>query len=299
MLEREFGAKAKAHEGMDADGKPIVGSVDSRGKLVTEGPKKRIATRAVQILLALAAAIPSIYAALIIKPSSPPPPQSKLPAFVLYILSILTFLALFYLFCIHPCCCGGKRAKPEGPMAQGMMVLPVQGLAGGKGGKKSKGKKGKKGGVGGQGDVQVNLIVDPGMFGARGEDGDSGEEEEEEELEYGGSVPGGFESRRRARRRRPRRSVFAGLALEEQWQSARGWLKKIAAFDVAGVVIWGAAFVLILMGKRCPSGQFDGWCNAYNVSSAAACLLCLSFGLSIFFDVKDLHASKLSPRTRT
>ena len=39
-------------------------------------------------------------------------------------------------------------------------------------------------------------------------------------------------------------------------------------------------------------------CNAYNVSSAAACFLCVAFGVSVFFDVKDLHASKVSPRTR-
>ena len=39
-------------------------------------------------------------------------------------------------------------------------------------------------------------------------------------------------------------------------------------------------------------------CNAYNVSSAAACFLCVAFGISVFFDVKDLHASKVSPRTR-
>jgi len=174
------------------------------------------------------------------------------------------------------------------------MVMPVQGLPGGNG-KKKGGKKGRKGGEG-HGDVQVNLIVDPSMFGQR-EEGDS--EEEDDEEEFGGSIPGGFESRRRARRRRARRSVFAGLAMEEQWRIARSWLKKIAAFDVAGVLIWGAEFVLILMGKRCPSGQFNGWCNAYNVASAAACLLCVFFGLSVFFDVKDLFASKASPRTRT
>lgn len=40
-------------------------------------------------------------------------------------------------------------------------------------------------------------------------------------------------------------------------------------------------------------------CNAYNVSSAAACLLCFAFSLSTFFDVKDMSASKMSPRTRT
>lgn len=39
-------------------------------------------------------------------------------------------------------------------------------------------------------------------------------------------------------------------------------------------------------------------CNAYNVSTASACLLAVSFALSLFFDVQDLYASKQSPRTR-
>lgn len=193
-------------------------------------------------------------------------------------------------------------------------MLPVRR---GKGGNKN--KKGGKKGTGEGGDVQVNLIVDPGMFGGRREERDS---EEDDGVADGDeySIPGEFESRRRPRRRRPRRSVFEGLAMEEQWRKARVWLKKITAFDVAGVVVWGAVFLLILKGNRCPSGQFNGWrvlfyyfydmeingvsvtlcrCDAYNVASAAACLLCVAFGLSTFFDIQDLHASKASPRTRT
>lgn len=40
-------------------------------------------------------------------------------------------------------------------------------------------------------------------------------------------------------------------------------------------------------------------CTAYNVASALACLLAVTYGLSIFFDIKDLHTSKMSPRQRT
>lgn len=174
------------------------------------------------------------------------------------------------------------------------MVLPVQGLNGKN--QKHRHGKGKKGKGGGPGDVQVNLIVDPSVFGGRRD-----EESEEEEEEY---VPGAFDSHRppdkkNARRRRRRKGVFEGLAMEEEWKRARSWARKLAVFDVAGVVVWGAVFVVILLGKRCPSGGYDGWCNAYNVSSAAACLLCVAFGFSTFFDIKDLHASKSSPRTRT
>jgi hypothetical protein len=39
-------------------------------------------------------------------------------------------------------------------------------------------------------------------------------------------------------------------------------------------------------------------CTGYNVATAAACLLCVAFGVSTFFDIKDLDASRVSPRSR-
>ncbi|KAJ7087891.1 hypothetical protein C8R44DRAFT_721119 [Mycena epipterygia] len=309
MLEREFGPNAKGkgpaeHNGdfLDENGKPLVGTVDSKGQLVTKGPRKRMALRVTQILLSLAAAIPSIYAALVIKPKETPPPSGTAAAYVLYVFSVLTLLFLLYLFAFRPCCCPGKRRKPgpgSNPLANGMMVLPVSGLPGGKKNKaKGGGKKGKKGGNGMPGDVQVNLIVDPNAFGGGRQDEDEDTDEDDDET---GSVPGSFDpaSARRKRKRAKRRSVFAGLAMEEDWKRARSWAKKITAVDVFGIILWGATFIFILIGKRCPSGGFEGWCNAYNVSSAAACLLCVSFGVGTFFDVQDLHSSKASPRTRS
>ncbi|KAJ3736098.1 hypothetical protein DFJ43DRAFT_1053399 [Lentinula guzmanii] len=323
MLEREFGPNASSNnpgsrndDFLDENGKPLVGTVDSKGSLVTQGPKKRIATRVLQIFCALAAAIPSIYAAILIKPNPAAPPSGTVATYVLYVFSVITLLALLFLFMIYPCCI--RRTKrsgaPGNPLANGMMVLPVQGLPGGKDYKKAKGQKGKKAGKGGNmggGDVQVNLIVDPHMFGGRRDEED--EEDEEDEGDHdgtwdweGSSVPGGWSNssnggaaRKKKRKRAKRRSVFAGLAMEEEWKKARTFAKKIMAFDILGVVLWGTVFVVIVIGKRCPIGGYDGWCNAYNVSSAAACLLCFLFGLSVFFDIKDLHTSKVSPRTRT
>ncbi|KAI0372932.1 hypothetical protein BV20DRAFT_990363 [Pilatotrama ljubarskyi] len=294
MLEREFGGKGGMKD--EGDVERTVGSVDERGKLITEGPKKRLAVRWLQALLALTAAVSSIYAALIIKPPTPAPPANKLPAYLLYVLSVLTFLGCTYLFLIYPCCCGARKPKSspytEGP--GGMMVLPVQGLPGGK---QKKGKKDKGGS--GQG-VQVNLIVDPTMFGRdseRGRDEDEDIDEDESEALPGSYV--GSSSAGRRRRAPRRRGIFAGLAMEEQWRKARKVLKWGTTVDVLAMLLWGMEFVVILLGKRCPVGGFEGWCDAYNLATAAACLLCLTFGLSIFFDVKDLHASRASPRTRT
>jgi hypothetical protein len=129
-----------------------------------------------------------------------------------------------------------------------MMVLPIQAIPGGKEAKKKDRKKGKKGGngeQGKQGNVQVNLIVDPHLFRK--------EEDESEDAEWDDGAP------KRKKRTSRRRSVFAGLALEEDWKQARAFTKKLSMLDVAGLTLWGTAFVFILIGKRCPSGGFEGW----------------------------------------
>lgn len=304
MLEREFGGKGtgKGGYGDDEAEERVVGSVDEKGNLITQGPKKRIATRWIQILFAFGAGIASIYGAVIIKPKTPAPPQGKAPAYLLYVLSCLTLLALLFLFVFYPCCCAGRRkgkssGQSYGPM--GAMVLPVQQLPGGKKNKGGNGKKksGKKGQPPGMGDVQVNLIVDPSMFmpGGMGRDAQDTEPRSDDDGE--GSAYGS-QGNRPARKPR-RRGVFEGLALEERWKAARKWARKVMFFDVGMLVAWGAEFGFVMWGKRCPSGGFDGWCDSYNVATACAFLLALAFCLSLFFDVKDLHNSRQSPRTRT
>lgn len=273
MLEREF-ANAKPE---DEDEEHIVGSVDSKGRLITSGPKKRALVRWFQTLLALMAGGSGIYAAAVrpflwlyvvlrltavlcvqfIKPPSPAPPAGKPPAYLLYILSVITFLLTAYLFILYPMCCGPRKRKAAAAQftggSGGMMVMPVQGVPGG-----NPKKKGKKGAKEGGGDVQVNLIVDPGLFnGELDDDGD----DETSESEY--TVPGSYSGRsnrtRRQRRAAKRRSIFAGLALEAQWRHARKMLKWGMAVDIIMVFVWGAEFVYILIGKRCPSGSFNGW----------------------------------------
>ena len=65
MLEREFaGAGKDLGKGLD-DEENMVGSADLRGRLITQGPKKRLANRWLQALLTLGAAISLIYIALV------------------------------------------------------------------------------------------------------------------------------------------------------------------------------------------------------------------------------------------
>jgi hypothetical protein len=146
-----------------------------------------------------------------------------------------------------------------------MMVLPVQQLPGGAKAKKNKGgKKGKKGGGEAQG-VQVNLIVDPGMFGKDEES--SGDEDGREGMpgaydEFGsayGSSTTRSGHKKGKRKKARRRGIFAGLAMEEQWRVARSALKKLLFFDIVMGVVWASEFVYALIGRRCPAGGFEGW----------------------------------------
>ncbi|KAF9791214.1 hypothetical protein BJ322DRAFT_1118888 [Thelephora terrestris] len=300
MLEREFIRKG-GEKGADYD-ENLVGGADRRGKLITQGPKKRLATRCSQALLTLGAAVSLIYIAVAIKPQKVPPPQGTVPFYLLYVLSIVTFLLVTYLFLIFPYCCLGreKDSKLTGPLGpEGLAVLPVQHLPGGSKHKGFKGDK-KKNKKGGSGDVQVNLIVDPNMFGGsrRGRDE---EEEYDEDLSSWFGTSSGRSSGGNARRLRTpkRRSVFEGLALEARWKQARKRLKWAMAADVVCLILWGGEFVIILAGQRCPPGGFNGWCDGYNLATAFGCLTCVLFGFSVFFDIKDLHGSRVSPRTRT
>ena len=71
MLQKEFGTKenakgkGEARGLVDEEGKPLIGTVDEQGQLVTVGPRRRMALKVLQVLLAAAACIPAIYAALV------------------------------------------------------------------------------------------------------------------------------------------------------------------------------------------------------------------------------------------
>lgn len=306
MLEREFGDKGARRGWKEADGEEkMVGGVDEKGKLVTAGPRRRIAVRVLQGIFALLTAASGIYGALFIKLKSPAPPSGHAAAFILYGLSILTIILLFFFFVITPLCLRrGKDKQPDLTTPNGMMVLPVN--TPGQTHKKKK-RKGKDGGD--PGSVQVNLIVDPNMFPGSGRGRMPGryDDEEDGDSEDDSTHPS---SRRKGRRRRGewgdeerspprRRSIFTGLAMERAWKIARSDLKKRVALDVFLTIGWTGCLVMVLLGSRCPPGTLDGWCDAYNIATAGASLLLVLFGTSAFFDIKDLHQSKVSPRTRT
>lgn len=158
---------------------------------------------------------------------------------------------------MRPCCCGKRRKSADStdPRLAGMMVLPVQGLPGDNKKKDKKGKKGKKGKHGGGGgDVQVNLIVDPSMFMGSGK---NEEYESEGDHDFEGSQ---VSSQRRGHgQAQQRRGIFQGLAMESDWKVARKFVRRMLFVDIACFIAWGAVFALVLFGKRCPPGGFNGW----------------------------------------
>jgi hypothetical protein len=62
MLQREFGSKVNNRTGGE---ELVIGSVDQKGNLITQGPKKRAVVRIAEGLLALGSGASAIYAAVV------------------------------------------------------------------------------------------------------------------------------------------------------------------------------------------------------------------------------------------
>lgn len=161
----------------------------------------------------------------------------------------MTILLFLVAFLIIPCCFSGKsRSQLAYDTVPGMMVLPVQRIPG----TSSNGKRKNKRGMSGPADnVQVNLIVDPAMFGRNGNNRGAGLEDEERGVDEDDDIP--------PRPGTNRRGLSEGLIMEEQWKRARRRVKQLLFFDVSLMYLWGAELVGLLLGKHCPVGSFDGW----------------------------------------
>ena len=71
-------------------------------------------------------------------------------------------------------------------------------------------------------------------------------------------------------------------------------------FDTGEMSTWGIQWMVSSLPAPLSSGaHFRIRCNAYNVATAGSCFLGIAFGISVFFDIKDLHQSQISPRSRT
>ncbi|SPO21768.1 uncharacterized protein UTRI_01256_B [Ustilago trichophora] len=310
MLEKEFGpkvtrkGKGKAADDDDDDDEDTepeqvpIGGVDEKGRLVLPRQKVRITTRCFQCIVSLAAAGLGIGGFIMIRPKDKAPPSGTMPSFVLYGVSAISTIVCLWLFAFKPCCKSGRDSSGAGPMAGGGagngMVIPIMtgGGAGAKGGPGMFGKKNKKAMM--QQGTTVNLIVDPSLLGKRTADDSDSDTDDDETL------PG--EERRRKKRKGKKRQklgMLGNMKLQARWRVARSSLKWDCAWDVVLCLLWGAAAVLTLgVGKKCPSGSAEGWCNLYNGAIACSIVATLLFMVAIYCDVVGLRASKSPPKAR-
>ncbi|KAG9098361.1 hypothetical protein FRC07_010655, partial [Ceratobasidium sp. 392] len=131
------------------------GDVGPDGKLISNGPRLRIAVRVLEALTAAGAISACIYAFAVPKPNPRAPPASKPAVYVIVVLGFFTLLAMGYIYILRGCFGIGQKDRDD--LGSHAMVLPISHHRAGRG---RKGRKHRKG----DDSVQVNLIVDPSMF---------------------------------------------------------------------------------------------------------------------------------------
>ena len=270
-----------------------IGGINDKGQLVLPRQKIRTTARWFQCLVSLAGAGCGIGGFILIHPAEKAPPSGTMPSFVLYGVSAISTLACLWLFLFKRCCKGdaGRDGAPGPGMGGGGMVVPVMG-GGGAGVKRGMFGKKNKMGMMGQG-TTVNLIVDPSLLGR-------GKDESEPETDDDETLPG--ESRRKKKRKGKKKAklgVLGNMKIQARWRAARSSLKWDCGWDVVLCLLWGAAAILALgIGKSCPAGTAQGWCNFYNGAVACAVIATVVFIVAIYCDVVGLKASSAPPKAR-
>ena len=142
----------------------------------------------------------------------------------------------------------------------------------------------------------VNLIVDPALLGKGVDDSDTdtGDDDDDEALPS--------EERRRKKRKSKKRrqlGMLANMKRQARWRVARSSLRWDCGWDVVLCLLWGAAAVMaLIVGKKCPSGTAEGWCNLYNGAIACSVVATVLFLVAIYCDVVGLRASRAPPKGR-
>ncbi|KAF8758713.1 hypothetical protein RHS01_02333 [Rhizoctonia solani] len=256
--------QARGEEGLGCEdgewGQP--GDVNEDGKLISNGPRKRMAVRALEVLCAIGAVIACIYAFAVPKPNPAAPPASKPAVYVIVVLGFGTIFVFAYIYIIRGLF--GVGVNKDDPYAHAM-VLPISRHRPGQS------KKHKN-----QSSVQVNLIV-PSVTSPNRESN---------------LTPGVPWSEQQA----SSNNVFTSYEREKARLSARRGLWWALGLDVLGALAWGTGFVLAMVGPRCPVGGYSGWCDAFNGAVACSCIGCVLFIASGVLVGRDLFASRRTDR---
>ncbi|KAG8793611.1 hypothetical protein FRC12_002243 [Ceratobasidium sp. 428] len=246
------------------------GDIGPDGKLISNGPRVRIAVRVLEACTAAGAITACIYAFAVPKPNPAAPPASKPAVYVIVVLGFFTLLAMAYIYILRGCFGFGQKDRDD--LSSHAMVLPISRH---RAGPRGKGKKHRKG----DDSIQVNLIVDPSMFSPG---------QRESNLTPG--VPWTEQQAANSN------GVFTSFERERARLSARKGLWWALGLDVLGAVVWAVAFVLAMIGPKCPVSGYSGWCDAYNGAVACACIGSALFVTSAVLVGRDLMVSRKSER---
>ena len=105
--------------------------------------------------------------------------------------------------------------------------------------------------------------------------------------------------KKRKAKKRKQLGMLAKIKQQAHWRLARKSLKWDCGWDVVLCLLWGAAAVMALaVGRKCPAGTAEGWCNLYNGAIACSVIATLLFLVAIWCDIVALRASKAPPGGR-
>jgi hypothetical protein len=321
MLERQFGKPKISHtdtgdndddtqtvNGRDEDdiddADLPLGSVNSAGELIVERPRWRLAVRSLIGVAAIACGGTGIGGALLIKPGdTSPAARGSIASFVIYGCSVVTLLVILYLYVFRRCCGDPMRKElhaagvADNPLA-GMIIPVLSGTPQNASKGFGFGKRGRKARMMQQQQAPtVNLIVDPALLGERAgrrpkRRGDDECDENDDECDE--RLPG---DARRSSRRKNGIGVLGNIQMQRRWMIARKQVKLITVWDAILCVMWVAASIVALgLGKSCPTGAGNGWCNYYNGAISCGVILAVLLVVALYFDYRDLQVSKKPPR---
>ncbi|CAE6480698.1 unnamed protein product [Rhizoctonia solani] len=98
------------------------GDINSHGKLIPNGPRKRMAVRALEVLCAIGAVIACIYAFAVPKPNPAAPPASRPAVYLIVVFGFITIFVFAYIYIVRGLF--GVGRNKDDPYAHAM-VLPI------------------------------------------------------------------------------------------------------------------------------------------------------------------------------
>ncbi|GAA5981085.1 hypothetical protein JCM11641_001448 [Rhodosporidiobolus odoratus] len=299
--------------------------VDSKGRLVTQGRRKRVALRWSQGIGPMVVGCGAIGAALLTHPEENPPPSGSAPLWALYLLPFLSLALTLFLHALRPTLYRKRIRKQAGPSQSpfssgcpgGGMVVPLTQGGAGPGGRSPGGGAAAAASDGPSSQPPRRIREEERDRRTRRRRKKEKEKRRKRQREKRGGEPGDDAEElvsssslsslsslssdegtsdawsATADPSKQRKGILSHFQHEEVWMAARGWAKKVAAAECVAGILWvGVGVWAIGWAGKCPARGFEGYCNLYNLALAFAILTSLVFFSSFVLGCIDLSRSK-------